>query len=100
MYLKNFSQAQVITKASFSTCAYLRSVSDITLEVNATGCQKELFCCKRTAPSPYDEASAETLRSTLRSNKARTVGFVSSDYYTWFVLSVCVCLFVCMFVHV
>ena len=54
----NFSNAQVMASASFSIWAYLFSVSVIEREANATGRYSDSSLW-RTAPSPYDDASAE-----------------------------------------
>ena len=56
-----------MASASFSICAYRLSVSDIDRDANATGLQFVSHNCSRTAPSPYDEASADTLDSAAGS---------------------------------
>ena len=66
------SQAQVMARASFSTCAYRRSVSDSDLKAYATGIQVLCDCWRRTAPSLYEEASDET--------------FVAASGPKWFLL--------------
>ena len=78
IYSENFLHAQVIVRASFSIWVYQRSVSGMTLEAKATGCQELLFFCKRTAPSPNEDTSAKTLSLALRLNSVSTVGLVSS----------------------
>ena len=60
---------------------YLHSVSDVTLEANATGFQHEAVFSSSAAPSPKEEASAETLTSALTSNKANKVGFVAVSLF-------------------
>ena len=64
-YSENFSQAQVTASASFSICAYLRSVSVNKWEANAMGFQSSLCFCESTAPRPYKEASALILVSAV-----------------------------------
>jgi hypothetical protein len=47
--------------ASFLICAYRISVSDIDLDVYATGLRLSPRFCLITAPMPNDDASAETM---------------------------------------
>ena len=81
-YMENFSQAHVVTSASFSICAYHCSVSDIEREAYATGFQSESVFWSRTAPRPYADASAEISDSFSGSYRVRTVGWESSSF-TW-----------------
>ena len=59
MYVLNFSNDQVMASASFSIWEYLFSVSAIEREANTTGRYSDLSLWRRTAPNPYDDASAE-----------------------------------------
>ena len=69
----------MVTYASFSIWAYLCSVSVIVLDAYATGFQLELSSCSRTAPSPYDEASADTFVEAWWLYRANIVGFDNSS---------------------
>ena len=81
MYSEKQSYAQVTPKAS-SICAYLFSVSDIDIEAKATDFQVPSDFWKRTAPKPYEDASAETLVGTVGLYNTSTVGLVNS-YSIW-----------------
>ena len=61
-YIKKFSAVQVNESASFYIWAYRLSVSDIVREAYATGCHLLSTSWGKTTPSPYEEASAESLR--------------------------------------
>ena len=51
----------------FRFCEYRCSVSLIALEAKATGFHSGgVCCCRRTAPNPYADASAEPLREASR----------------------------------
>ena len=78
MYVENFSHAHVTAKTSFSIWAHLLSVSVIDRDAYATGHQVELLFCIKTAPRPYDEASALIFVGAPGSSRCRTVGLESS----------------------
>ena len=83
MKLENFSQAHVVARASFSICAYRRSVSFMVLEAYAMGFQVPSTCWSKTAPSPYDDASAEIFVGAFGSYSASVVGLESSSFTCW-----------------
>ena len=58
----------------------LCSVGVVALEMYATALVSLLLCfCRRTAPRPYDDTSAETVVSRLGSNAARIGLFVRAS---------------------
>ena len=61
MYVENLSHAHVVANASILIWAYRVSVSVIDLDAYAIGLHSNLLCCRRTAPSPWEDASALTL---------------------------------------
>ena len=72
--------AHVMASASFSICAYLRSVFVMDREAYATGRQDVPFAWSSTAPSPNDEASADILVCAWGSYTVKMWGVVSSVF--------------------
>ena len=69
----------MLASGSFSICAYRRSVSIIDREAYAIGFHWESSSCSSTAPSPYEEASADIFVGASGSYRARTAGLESSS---------------------
>ena len=76
--MANFSHTHVAANASFSICVYQDSVQVIEREAYATGCHWPWTFCSRTAPKPWEEASAEMVVSVVGSYSVRMLGVVCS----------------------
>ena len=76
--MTNFSHAHVAANTSFSICMYRDSVQVIEREAYATGCHWPWTFCRRTAPKPWEEASAEMVVSAVGLYSVRMLGVVRS----------------------
>ena len=76
--MANFSHTHDAANASFSICVYRDSVQVIEREAHAAGCHWPWTFCSRTAPKPWEEASAEMVVSAVGSYSIRMLGVVSS----------------------
>ena len=76
--MANFSHTHFAANASFSICVYRDSIQVIKGEAYVTECHWPWTFCSRTAPKPWEEASAEMVVSAVGSYSVSMLGVVSS----------------------